>query len=487
MVDIVGGSALLQYHLELGRSGMEDSPLSALSIPERRERLRAYNDAWKQLRWSACVELPIADERSFKMGVAPGGILTFVSKRDPKIIFVQIPSNLRGISMRQWELPLSFVPHQYALDPSEDILVVFEWAQNHHGRPCFHFLSLTTGEPHPLAAIPLLFKSRHPLRSLDLKSSQLSITQHYLAILDPMYEVCVYNWKTGQTVLTISSDAIQSVSFLPENRLLLATTRVGDLAKDAIQKGFGNRPALVVYDLDQAPASQHQGVSSPIAVFVLKLVDRDVSTLLDHCFDKLDDEFDPAAGEMKLYHCPNMHSYSDDVSVPFFSLPSDQLIALRIIGFHDRRQLGFEDDNLALPRILLIPIVNLTSHMDGVAADDVPMCCIPWNDWGATGTRWVPDPYRWDFLRGSLSVSGSRFVFVPSPQTGDFVDVWDFSRARVAQLELEPRQCDREILPCVQTQVALPIKLAGYATVAVSEDALVFRHWRDPGIHLLVF
>jgi hypothetical protein len=127
MVDIIGGSALLQYHLELGRSGMEDGPQSTLSIPERRERLKAYNDAWKHLHWSACIELPDIDVVTHDMDIAPGGILTFVSEREGKIIFVQIPSNLRGIPMRQWEHSFSFPPRQYALDPSEDILVVFEW------------------------------------------------------------------------------------------------------------------------------------------------------------------------------------------------------------------------------------------------------------------------------------------------------------------------------------------------------------------------
>jgi len=93
---------------------------------------------------------------------------------------------------------------------------------------------------------------------------------------------------------------------------------------------------------------------------------------------------------------------------------------------------------------------------------------IPWNDWGATGTRWAPGPYLLCSFRGSLSASR----FIPSLQTTNlkFVDVWDFSRARVAQLE--PQQCDREFLPCVQTQVVLPTHITNY-TVAISEDALI--------------
>ncbi|KAI9430666.1 hypothetical protein H4582DRAFT_2209614 [Lactarius indigo] len=80
VVDIIGGSALLQYHLELGKSGMEDGPLCVMSIPERRERLRSYNDAWKHLRWSTCIELPNPDRRRHAIDISPGGILTLVHR-----------------------------------------------------------------------------------------------------------------------------------------------------------------------------------------------------------------------------------------------------------------------------------------------------------------------------------------------------------------------------------------------------------------------
>ncbi|SRR6266404_2429512 len=126
MVEIIRSSALLQYHLELGRCGMEDNPLCSLPIPERREQLQAYDDAWQGLRWSSCVNVLNVHDNTHGMDISPGGILTFVSWVEGKILFVQLPSNLRGIPMRQWELSFSFVPHACALDPSEDILVVWQ-------------------------------------------------------------------------------------------------------------------------------------------------------------------------------------------------------------------------------------------------------------------------------------------------------------------------------------------------------------------------
>lgn len=71
-------STLLQYLLELERCGMNGSPLSTLSNPERRERLLPF----------------------YNTSIALDGILTFISKRGSKIIFVQIPSNLCGIPLQ---------------------------------------------------------------------------------------------------------------------------------------------------------------------------------------------------------------------------------------------------------------------------------------------------------------------------------------------------------------------------------------------------
>ncbi|KAH8977165.1 hypothetical protein EDB86DRAFT_3093011 [Lactarius hatsudake] len=415
MVDIIGGSALLQYHLELGRSGMEDGPLSVLSIPERRERLRSYNDAWKHLRWSTCIELPNT-ERRHNMDVSPGGILTFASgtEREGKLVLVQIPSILRGIPMRQWELSFSFTPYARALDPSEDILVVMEPPLNPFG-------------PYEIA-VSLLSQSRHLMRSLGAYF-KLRVVQNYLAILNPKREVCVCNWKTGQIVL-MSSMSSKACHF---NRLLLATT------------------SLEVYDLDRVSASQHEGVPTPIAVFALEV----------------GDEFDSDPVE-ELHYYLNIHSYSDEVAVPFFSSPSEQLVAL---------QTNSIPPQIECCPVLLIPMLRLTSHIDGASSDNVLMRYIPWKDWGATGTGWAPDRLL-DYFLGSRQVSGSRLV--PGRQQ-NFVDVWDLSHTRVAQLE---PACHQGFLPSVKKSVALPIQMRGLEleTVAISEDALICQHhdWSKP-------
>lgn len=235
------------------------------------------------------------------------------------------------------------------------------------------------------------------------------------------------------------------MSFIPENRFLLAITRLGDLATFAdAPVGHEHYPALALYDLDQASKSRH--VTTPISVFSL-----------EPSF-----EFDPRV--MVLYYCLDIHSYSDEVAVPFSSFPSEQLIA---VGTHSTRLRITGNNTTDLPaRMLLTPIIRLTSYIGGAAADKVPVHYIPWNEWGATCTRWVNGPPAFRLLHGPLS--GSRLL--PGPQLDEFADVWDFSRARVAQSEL---QCDQETLPCVKTRVELPKHMKGYTPVAISEDALI--------------
>ena len=215
MAKLIRNSSLLQYHLELGRAGMEDGPLSLLSIPERRKRLQAHIDAWGCIRWSSCVLLRSIPRDTYVVDVAPGGILTMMSRTEGKIAFVQLPSTLRGIPMRQWELSFPFVPHLCALDPSEDILIVVQ-PRRYACLTCitvtslssclrtfsglrFHFLSLKTGEPHPLAAVCPMLDT--PLSLIRLGHLRLIVTRNYVAVLISGHELKVFDWKTGQIVI----------------------------------------------------------------------------------------------------------------------------------------------------------------------------------------------------------------------------------------------------------------------------------------------
>ncbi|KAI0251101.1 hypothetical protein BJV78DRAFT_1214417 [Lactifluus subvellereus] len=465
MAKLIQSSSLLKYHLELGSAGMEDGPLSRLSIPERRERLKAYIDAWGCIRWSSCVLLRSIPLDTYDVDIAPGGILTMMSRTEGKIAFVQLPSTLRGIPMRQWELSFPFVPHLFVLDPSEDILIVVQPGEALE--PRFHFLSLKTGEPHPLAAVFPIFDT--PLSSASLERLRLVVTRNYVAVLVARDQLKVFDWKTGQIVFRIMSDEVQSAIFLSKSRILVASTPRHYFPPDTSDDWTLHLPVLLVYDLDQVPnPGQHQQAKRvPLAIFVLEF-GRDVVPI-----------------KLELQFRLNAYSYSPEVAVPFFGAPTEQLVALQMGGLLNPPPFvpGQESPRMSailLRQILLIPITKLLSYVP--ATDDRQPRYIRWNDWGPTGTCRLPaSPFprmiSWGALSGSL--------FIPRPDFRDVIVVWDFSRARVTQPQLR----NPESVPHIQKEAALPTGITGEVKAAISEDVIVICESRssEERVHLLVF
>lgn len=232
------------------------------------------------------------------------------------------------------------------------------------------------------------------------------------------------------------------MAFLPEDRILVASTRATDLSCVEVPDSIARGPALAVFKLHAVPLTGHQQVTQlPVSMFALEL-GRDIVPF-----------------DMQLHYRPNTHSYSPDVVVPFFSSQADHIIALETTN-----HLRLSDDTLGLVlplrHIIIIPIAKLLHHVR--TAEKKGTCCfVQWDDWGATGISRLPA------LRPSQccnAVSGSRFI--PHPQSCDVIGVWDFSRAqaRVSQHHIS-----------VSKEVALPagISSSGVATAALSEDAIV--------------
>jgi hypothetical protein len=149
---------------------------------------------------------------------------------------------------------------------------------------------------------------------------------------------------------------------------LLATIIANDFATGATTNGLGNCLALVTYNLDRATAP-------PIAAFALEL-GHDISPT--HLSPR--------------YHI-NIYSYSHEVAVPFFSAPTDYLIAL--VATSMPTGMLEEDQRNLLSQVLLIPIVRFTSHIGSTAAADTD-ALHPMGQLGirSTGSRpnltWVP-------------------------------------------------------------------------------------------------
>lgn len=100
---------------------MEDGPPSSVTPTERLKMLRAHQAAWKTLSWTAEESIPYLTGSSWEFF---GGI--FAQANGPSSIFCkQLPSLLRGIKSREWEVgfsPKHFL--DFTIDPSQDLLVV---------------------------------------------------------------------------------------------------------------------------------------------------------------------------------------------------------------------------------------------------------------------------------------------------------------------------------------------------------------------------
>jgi hypothetical protein len=237
------------------------------------------------------------------------------------------------------------------------------------------------------------------------------------------------------------------MAFLPENRILVASTHATELVSVQVPDSISRCPVLAVYNLHAIPLTGHQQVTQiPVVIFALEL-GRDIVPF-----------------DMNLHYRPNTHSYPPEVAVPFFSSREDHIIALETTN---QLRFPYSRDPVIIPlrQIILTPIAKLLYHVS-VAEEKGTCCVLEWDDWGATGIWRVPAP-RPSLCRNA--VSGSRLI--PHPQSCNVLSVWDFSRAqaRVAPLQTSVS----ESIPCARKEVALPAGISGSVTAALSEDAIV--------------
>lgn len=121
---MVDDTATLQYRIALYSSGMVDGPPSRLGASERLSLLRSYETSWKNLDWNTHISLPVPEGSLWELY----GNVWAHSKGKNAIFFVQIPSRLRGIPLRQWTIGLGFSIRDFGMDPSQDLLVAIEMA-----------------------------------------------------------------------------------------------------------------------------------------------------------------------------------------------------------------------------------------------------------------------------------------------------------------------------------------------------------------------
>ena len=119
---LIDETTTLQYRIALFASGMVDGPPGELTTSERLELLRKYEASWKNIEWN--------EDNTVTFSVGPAqkiyGNVWAHSKGRDAIDFIQLPSRLRGIPMRQWTAKFGFDIQDFGMDPSQDLLVTVE-------------------------------------------------------------------------------------------------------------------------------------------------------------------------------------------------------------------------------------------------------------------------------------------------------------------------------------------------------------------------
>jgi hypothetical protein len=120
---------VLQYHIRLAASGMCDGPGMShangdpVSTADRIAALDAYNTARRDLAWSAYDKIDIPASSATMPQFSDGLVVS--SSRDKRSLTVhRLPSQLRGLEARSWTLAFDFPIAHFALDASQDLLVL---------------------------------------------------------------------------------------------------------------------------------------------------------------------------------------------------------------------------------------------------------------------------------------------------------------------------------------------------------------------------
>ena len=104
---------------------MVDGPPSRLNTSERLSLLRSYETSWKNLDWNTHISLPVPEGSLWELY---GNVWAHSKGNNDAIFFVQIPSRLRDVPLRQWTVRLDFLMRDFGMDPSQDLLVAIEMA-----------------------------------------------------------------------------------------------------------------------------------------------------------------------------------------------------------------------------------------------------------------------------------------------------------------------------------------------------------------------
>ncbi|KAJ3499953.1 hypothetical protein NLJ89_g10001 [Agrocybe chaxingu] len=222
---LITKTASLQYIIELAVDALRNEPSCTLPSTLRLEKLKKHREAHRQLRYNREIRIPV--ERAGLWELC-GGVLA-QNTEENKLIFRQLPSDLRSIEEMTWTVDekLGFTMRDFAMDPSQDLLVLVEnadWQVVLETR--LHLRSLSTGKKHPLVPKPGFFSLVGTIRDEQLSYAiQVFGTAVGLFIeADESSELAIWDWKSGRRFFDLASDQLYAFTMLSEDWVLLCIT-----------------------------------------------------------------------------------------------------------------------------------------------------------------------------------------------------------------------------------------------------------------------
>ncbi|KAL5478455.1 hypothetical protein ACEPAI_2639 [Sanghuangporus weigelae] len=289
--EIVTTHLAVQYHIELGISGMVDGPpipYAPFSTDERLRRLRVYQSRWKHFDFKRAqtVRKVTGSVWELASGVLAQGVSTSVAEHIGrtavrKLLFTRLPSSARVESRtREWthEYP-DFAIRDFTMDPTQDLLVLLRESSGSGGTHAhggsihggggggddmnqaeIHLRSLRTSEKHADAKHGVLVHGLHG-GTTRATSHSLQICQDRLAILHKARaghwpeKLVVYDWKKGKLLFEISFCGIMSYAFLTPQHLLFAVQPF-----NVMPACHGDhQPRLIICNIDYTAALSPSG------------------------------------------------------------------------------------------------------------------------------------------------------------------------------------------------------------------------------------
>ncbi|KAI0307691.1 hypothetical protein B0F90DRAFT_1676259 [Multifurca ochricompacta] len=359
---LIDETTTLQYRIALFASGMVDGPPGHLSASQRLSLLRDYEASWKDIIWNEHKSIPVPDGNLWELY----GNVWARSRGEDAIVFVQLPSRLRGIPMRQWTLKFNFALRDFGMDPSQDLLVTIESLTNVPELCRIQLHKLKTGEKHPLARNTGILEYTRLVSDITRThwSFSIRISGDYVGILfidhvEGGNELVVWNWKTGARSLEVGSIGILSFVFLGECFVLGSALTSRRLESE--------RPVLLLYSLNQEPwptcNMNHAGA---------------------HLLRFLCETLPPDQGNLGILLTSDPSPrWSPDpgLQVPFRTVGDERIIGLNL-------QWG-----VAQNETFLISANDLLSHVDDISMGGGRD--IEWESWGPGCIEHVPSHGRW--------------------------------------------------------------------------------------------